>query len=159
MLRKICFFFKTFRVNCYVRIHGLIRQWDQKNSIVANSIRKVEDFNEITHHNLSVALHYYQIQNPQPKSSTQKKLQYDDMDLQEQDDLALSETNFNPIQQNVMKILKSSNDPIGVSFEKMINLLGDSFSQEQIKDAILSLFEDGHIFSLKEDYFKVTVDK
>lgn len=96
------------------------------------------------------------IHNPKPKSSVSKKIIYDDdMDLQT-DDLQ-SDIQLTPIQNNIMEILKRSKDEFGVPYEQILNHLKGDFGQEQIKEAILNLFDHGLIFSLKEDHFKITV--
>jgi hypothetical protein len=136
---------------------GNLRQWEGKTSIVVSKLRPVTDFNEVIFHNLEIIQAYYHFNKKAPKGNLSKKLDFND-DIG--DDLGgFNEGNLTSLQQAVMELLKKSKSSVGVPLNDINSSLGDRFAFDEIQNAVISLFEEGLVFSVKENHFKVTSEK
>lgn len=137
---------------------GPPRIWEKVPSLVANNIRRVTDFNEVIFHNLEVIqVYYYLTKKPTKNGSGQtKKLDFGG-DIDDLGDYNTS--NLTGLQSSVLELLRKSKSLNGVPLSDITSSLGDRYSTDEVNNAVVALFEEGMVFSPKENYFKVTVDQ
>ena len=97
----------------------------------------------------------------QPKgnsgSSIKKQLDYGDGIV---DDFAgMDDNTLTPLQSSIMEICKKSKSMNGSALADITQQLGDRYSVEEINNSVVALFDEGLIYSIKENHFKVTTDK
>jgi len=151
------------RENIYVRVHGHVRAFGGKRSVVAFRVAPIVDMNELTTHILEVIhAHIYLTRpasTPMDTSNTANsgaaKAQNGGGDTgfsgQGQLDIGL-----NPQQQQVLNVIRSCIDEQGISITIVSGRL-KSMSPKSIRDAVDFLSSEGHIYSTVDDeHYKAT---
>lgn len=148
----------------YVKVSGNLRSFQNNRSVVAFSIRPLEDMNEITSHMLEVVQAHMMLSKPQTMQvggggggmsrpamggtggSGGGYSGANDM----------SSNGLNPSQNQVLRLIRSCPDAQGISILDLKQRLS-GMSMAAIKLAVEFLSNEGHIFStIDEDHFKST---
>lgn len=151
----------------YVKVSGNMRSFQNHRSVVAFSVRPLEDMNEITSHMLEVVQAHMMLSKPQSMSgggggmsSHVTPMSRPGMDstgggYAGANDLA----NVNGLsgnQNQVLSLIRGCPDPQGISIQDLKQRLS-GISLAVIKQAVEFLSNEGHIFStIDEDHYKST---
>ncbi|CAL8247739.1 unnamed protein product [Lota lota] len=154
----------------YVKVSGNLRSFQNHRSVVAFSIRQVEDLNEITSHMLEV------VQAHMALSKSPSTMGGDPVGVGTNSNSMLiarpgnmeaigggysgandiSTNGLSPNQNQVLRLIRSSQDTHGISLQELKQRLS-GMSLVVIKQAVEFLSNEGHIFStIDEDHFKAT---
>ncbi|PWA20637.1 hypothetical protein CCH79_00011503, partial [Gambusia affinis] len=167
----------------YVKVSGNLRsfqvnKFDLKNvtlygqnhrSVVAFSVRPLEDMNEITSHILEVVHAHMALSKPQTMPGIGGGMAVNSMPMLQQGPGmtagSYTGTNENPLmvinglsgnQNQVLSLIKGCPDPQGISIQDLKQRLS-GISLAVIKQAVEFLSNEGHIFStIDEDHYKST---
>uniref|UniRef100_A0A3B5KSK4 Replication protein A C-terminal domain-containing protein n=1 Tax=Xiphophorus couchianus TaxID=32473 RepID=A0A3B5KSK4_9TELE len=147
----------------YVKVSGNLRSFQNHRSVVAFSVRTLEDMNEITSHILEVVHAHMALGKPQ--TMVRKCLM---PMLQQGPGMTAGSyagTNEIPLmvinglsgnQNQVLSLIKGCPDPQGISIQDLKQRL-NGISLTVIKQAVEFLSNEGHIFStIDEDHYKST---
>ena len=148
--------------NMYVKVFGQVRTFADKLNVSAFSVRRVEDFNELSHHFLSVIythlaltkgpLNAARAVNDVPNFSTNAQ----GMDVTMQNQTGFTNNDFNagggeftPLQLLVLNAFKAGVDSEeGVNVNHVINQLAkNNVSAENVRKTVFELQDDGHLYS------------
>lgn len=150
----------------YVKVSGNLRSFQNNRSLVAFSVRPLEDMNEVTSHMLEV-VHAHMLQS-KPQATTGGS---GGMNL-----MSVSHTSMGSVgsaggysgahtmlvnglsanQNQVLALIKSCQDPQGISMQDLKQKL-NSMSVNAIRQIVDFLGNEGHIFStIDEDHFRST---
>ncbi|XP_051577567.1 replication protein A 32 kDa subunit-like isoform X2 [Myxocyprinus asiaticus] len=150
----------------YVKVSGNLRSFQNNRSLVAFSIRPLEDMNEVTSHMLEVVHTHMQQSKPQammgggggmnmmPTSHTSiggmgSAGGYSGASMMLVNGLSAN-------QNQVLSLIKSCHDPQGISTQDLKQKL-NSMSVAVIRQIVDFLSNEGHIFStIDEDHFRST---
>ncbi|XP_029360967.1 replication protein A 32 kDa subunit [Echeneis naucrates] len=152
----------------YVKVSGNLRSFQNHRSVVAFSVRPLEDMNEVTSHMLEVVQAHLVLSKPQGTlavgggmssnvmltshpgmSSTGMVVSYAGAH-----DMANNGLSGN--QNQVLSLIRGCPDPQGISIQDLKQRLS-GMSLAVIKQAVEFLSNEGHIFStIDEDHFKST---
>uniref|UniRef100_A0A3P9ND95 Replication factor A protein 2 n=1 Tax=Poecilia reticulata TaxID=8081 RepID=A0A3P9ND95_POERE len=142
----------------YVKVSGNLRSFQVNKSVVAFSVRPLEDMNEITSHILEVVHAHMAL-----------RVAVNSMPMHQQgpgmNTGSYAGTNENPLmvinglsanQNQVLSLIKGCPDPQGISIQDLKQRLS-GISIAVIKQAVEFLSNEGHIFStIDEDHYKST---
>lgn len=168
---------ETPQENMYVRITGMVKEFNGTRSITAQSIRKVSTGNELTHHMLEVV---YSAQKHEKKKTTTNmhtKMPQSAMISPYGMNTSMSMTNSSPAlalnmnNQHFSAAQESGNDlhdtvlnfikvegeqsDIGADIKECIRSLAGTYSEQQIMKSLSHLSSEGHIYStVNEESFK-----
>lgn len=150
----------------YVKVSGNLRSFQNHRSLVAFSIRPLEDMNEITSHMLEVVHAHMALAKPQTMSSMGGGMSSNMATPMSRSatggmdgsggghDPGLDGLNGN--QKQVLSLIRSCPDPQGISIQDLKQRLS-GVSLSVIKQAVEILSNEGHIFStIDEDHYKST---
>lgn len=150
----------------YVKVSGNLRSFQNHRSLVAFSIRPLDDMNEITSHMLEVVHAHMALAKPQSTSSVGGGMGGSMMNPMSRSgmggmmgtggghDPGLDGLSGN--QKQVLSLIRSCPEPQGISIQELKQRLGGT-SLSVIKQAVEILSNEGHIFStIDEDHFKST---
>nr|XP_057909736.1 replication protein A 32 kDa subunit [Doryrhamphus excisus] len=145
----------------YVKISGNLRSFQNNRSVVAFSVRALEDMNEITSHMLEVVQAHMALgkTSGQPGQSSSALMRSTggmggDVGYAGASDMTNNGLSAN--QNQVLSLIRGCPDPRGISIHD-IKLRLDSLSMTVIKQVVEFLSNEGHIFStIDEDHFKST---
>jgi replication factor A2 len=152
------------RENIYVRVHGHVRAFAGKRSVVAFRVSPIVDMNEVTTHILEVIhAHVYLTRNSSTPMDTST---VSGSKAPSTFDNGGGETGFprsaqldiglNPQQQQVLNAIRTCMDEQGISIAVVCSRL-KSMSQTAIRDAVDFLSSEGHIYSTVDDeHYKST---
>jgi len=160
------------RENIYVRVHGHVRAFGGKRSVVAFRVTPVPDVNEVTTHILEVIYAHAFLTRAAAAAGTP-------MDTNGE-----SVTNGHPVigdqipspthngngmdggqvdiglnvqQQQVLNVIRSSMEEHGMDLTHVSGKLGKSMSMKAIKEVIEFLSSEGHIYStIDDEHYKAT---
>lgn len=162
------------RENIYVRVHGHVRAFAGKRSVVAFRVTPIADMNELTTHMLEVIYsHAYLVRggttmdtnapqqqqantsantgNAEPAAVTNGAHPAGNVNVGGHLDIGL-----NPEQQQVLNVLRSTMDEQGMSIAGVSSQL-KHLSQRVIRDCIDFLSSEGHIYStIDDEHYKPT---
>lgn len=137
------------QINTYVRVHGLIRDQNNKRHLLILSIRPLEDLNELPCHFLEVM-----------RFTLEAKKLAEGPDVQPSTDTVAFDstmTGMSSEQMTVLEIVRSANDvECGIEKRDILTKLPKNIVSrlEEILDFLLS---EGHIYTTSsEDFFKAT---
>ncbi|TSK34906.1 Replication protein A 32 kDa subunit [Bagarius yarrelli] len=151
----------------YVKVSGNLRSFQNNRSLVAFSVRPLEDMNEITSHMLEVVQAHMLLSKPHntmggggmnssmvptPRSGM------GGMGISGSYSGASSMANngLNPNQNQVLCLIKSCPEPQGISIQELKQRLS-GMSMAVIRQVVDFLSNEGHIFStIDEDHFRST---
>ncbi|XP_054638591.1 replication protein A 32 kDa subunit isoform X2 [Dunckerocampus dactyliophorus] len=149
----------------YVKISGNLRSFQNNRSVVAFSVRPLEDMNEITSHMLEVVQAHMVL--GKPRSSDQPG-QSASVLMQPAGSMAgivgggyagacdMVNNGLSANQNQVLSLIRGCPDPRGISIHDLKMRLGN-LSMAVIKQVVEFLSNEGHIFStIDEDHFKST---
>ncbi|XP_026172602.1 replication protein A 32 kDa subunit [Mastacembelus armatus] len=147
----------------YVKVSGNLRSFQNHRSVVAFSIRPLEDMNEITSHMLEVVQAHMALGKPQTMPGARGGMTSDITPMSRPamgggyagaNDMTNNGLSAN--QNQVLSLIRSCPDPQGISIQDLKQRLS-GISLTVIKQAVEFLSNEGHIFStIDEDHFKST---
>lgn len=150
----------------YVKVSGNLRSFQNHRSVVAFSVRPLEDMNEITSHMLEVVQAHMALSKPQTMSSAGGGMIGKDTTVSQPgkeggggvyagaNDMVNNGLSGN--QNQVLSLIKGCQDPQGISIQALMQRLG-GMNMALIKAAVEFLSNEGHIFStIDEDHYKST---
>lgn len=152
----------------YVKVSGNLRSFQNHRSVVAFSVRPLEDMNEITSHMLEVVQAHMMLSKPQTTSSTggggmtggimtpMSRPAMGGMGggYSGANDMAYNGLSAN--QNQVLRLIRGCPDPQGISIQDLRQRLS-GMSVPVIKQAVEFLSNEGHIFStIDDDHYKST---
>ncbi|XP_048882359.1 replication protein A 32 kDa subunit [Brienomyrus brachyistius] len=148
----------------YVKVSGNLRSFQNHKTVVAFSVRPLEDINEITSHMLEVVQAHMLLSKPQmggavPVNKPTGSVSFGGMGSTGGGYSGASDlvnNGLSPSQNQVLSLIKSCPDPQGISIQDLkMRLSGMSIAV--IKQAVEFLSNEGHIFStIDEDHFRST---
>lgn len=153
--------------NTYVKVSGNLRSFQNNRSLVAFSVRMLEDMNEITSHMLEVVQAHMVLSKPSVTMSTGGGMNSSMMGSRSGMGSVSSSTGYsgassiannglNPNQNQVLCLIKSCPEPQGISIQDLKQRLG-TMSMPIIRNVVDFLSNEGHIFStIDEDHFRST---
>ncbi|KAJ8289247.1 hypothetical protein COCON_G00019060 [Conger conger] len=128
----------------YVKVSGNLRSFQSHRSVVAFSIRPVEDMNEVTSHMLEVVRAHMLLGKTQGTQGGYSGA--NDM----------SSNGLSPAQNQVLSLIRSCPDPQGIHIQDLKQRLS-GMSIALIKQAVEFLCNEGHVFStIDEEHFRST---
>jgi hypothetical protein len=139
----------------YVRAFGKLKNGklkEEKNSVVAFNIKNVTDFNEITYHLLECIYVFGGRKNNEETIiyNENKKSLIDDDD-------EFENPTYTKAQKRIIEIIRSTDIPDGPSFEDLASILeSEKIFENEISKAIKDLFQNGELYSSKENHFRLT---
>ncbi|XP_068998356.1 replication protein A 32 kDa subunit isoform X1 [Embiotoca jacksoni] len=150
----------------YVKVSGNLRSFQNHRSVVAFSIRPLEDMNEITSHMLEVVQAHMVLSKPQTMSGGGGGMSSNTTPMSRPttgstggsytgaNDMA--NNGLSPNQNQVLSLIRGCPDAQGISIQDLKQRLGN-ISLSIIKQAVEFLSNEGHIFStIDEDHYKST---
>ncbi|XP_029959089.1 replication protein A 32 kDa subunit [Salarias fasciatus] len=152
----------------YVKVSGNLRSFQNHRSVVAFSVRPLEDMNEITSHMLEVVQAHMMLSKPQTMSSAGGGMTGGMMTPMSRpamggmggggytgaNDMAYNGLSAN--QNQVLSLIRGCPEPQGISIHDLRQRLS-GMSVPVIKQAVEFLSNEGHIFStIDEDHYKST---
>ncbi|XP_070822791.1 replication protein A 32 kDa subunit [Chaetodon trifascialis] len=150
----------------YVKVSGNLRSFQNHRSVVAFSVRPLEDMNEITSHMLEVVQAHMVLSKPQtmPGAGVGMSTNVTPMSRPGMDSMRGSYAGANDMTNNglsanqnqVLSLIRSCPFPQGISIQDLKQRLS-GISLPVIKQAVEFLSNEGHIFStIDEDHYKST---
>ncbi|XP_070691486.1 replication protein A 32 kDa subunit isoform X2 [Pempheris klunzingeri] len=148
----------------YVKVSGNLRSFQNHRSVVAFSVRPLEDMNEITSHMLEVVQAHMALGKPQSTSGGGGGGMSSNATPTSRPDVGGSYAGANEMlnnglsanQNQVLSLIRSCPEPQGISIQDLKLRLG-GISLSIIKQAVEFLSNEGHIFStIDEDHYKST---
>uniref|UniRef100_A0A4W6DH75 Replication factor A protein 2 n=1 Tax=Lates calcarifer TaxID=8187 RepID=A0A4W6DH75_LATCA len=128
----------------YVKVSGNLRSFQNHRSVVAFSVRPLEDMNEITSHMLEVVQAHMVLFSSHAQLVSPRTV------------CSLSCTSCPLLFARVLSLIRSCQDAQGISIQDLKQRLS-GMSLAVIKQAVEFLSNEGHIFStIDEDHFKST---
>ncbi|XP_062848243.1 replication protein A 32 kDa subunit [Trichomycterus rosablanca] len=154
--------------NTYVKVSGNLRSFQNNRSLVAFSVRPLDDMNEITSHMLEVVQAHLLLSKPQAMTgggggmnSSMASVSRTGMGSMDTSGgysgaSAMANNGLNPNQNQVLCMIKSCPEPQGISIQELKQRLG-GMSIIVIRQVVDFLSNEGHIFStIDEDHFRST---
>lgn len=148
----------------YVKVSGNLRSFQNHRSVVAFSVRPLEDMNEITSHMLEVVQAHMALGRPQSGSGGGTSGNVATMSRTVMETTSggyagandMANNGLSPNQNQVLSLIRSCPDPQGISIQDLKQRLS-GISLAVIKQAVEFLSNEGHIFStIDEDHYKST---
>lgn len=158
----------------YVKVSGNLRSFQNHRSVVAFSVRPLEDMNELTSHMLEVVQAHMALAKPQTMTSaggmnsSMSSMSRTNMGTMGSMGSmggmggsysganSMVNNGLNASQNQVLSLIRSCPDPQGISIQEIRQRLS-GMSINVIKQAVDFLSNEGHIFStIDEDHFKST---
>lgn len=150
----------------YVKVSGNMRSFQNHRSVVAFSVRPLEDMNEITSHMLEVVQAHMVLGKPQsmPGAGRGMSSNITPMSGPVKENMGGSYAGANEMANNglsanqnqVLSLIRGCPYPQGISIQDLKQRLG-GMSLVAIKQAVEFLSNEGHIFStIDEDHYKST---
>ncbi|KAF7647309.1 hypothetical protein LDENG_00174430 [Lucifuga dentata] len=152
----------------YVKVSGNLRSFQNHRSVVAFSIRPLEDMNEITSHMLEVVQAHLALSKPQTigggGGTSSNMVSMPQPGMGSMGGMAggyagandMVNNGLSPNQNQVLSLIRSCPEPQGISIQDLKQRLG-SMNLAVIKQAVEFLSNEGHIFStIDEDHYKST---
>jgi len=156
----------------YVKVSGNLRSFQNVKSVVAFSVRPLEDMNEITSHMLEVVQAHMALSKPQNTSAggggvmNSSSMNSSSMSMSRPGNNSstggysgandMANNGLNPNQNQVLSLISGCQDAEGISLQELKQRLG-GMSMPVIRQAVEFLSNEGHIFStIDEDHYKST---
>ncbi|TRY93673.1 hypothetical protein DNTS_001122 [Danionella cerebrum] len=148
----------------YVKVSGNLRSFQNNRSLVAFSLRVLEDMNEITSHMLEVVNAHMHLSKAQSTTGTfsggmnEMPVSHAGMGTSGGYSGAsmMLANGLSANQNQVLGLIKSCREAHGISMQELKQKLG-SMSQNVIRQTVDFLSNEGHIFStIDEDHFRST---
>lgn len=154
----------------YVKVSGNLRSFQNHRSVVAFSVRPLEDMNEITSHMLEVVQAHMVLSKPQTTLSAGGGMTSSSVPPMSRPTMGssvgmggsyaggndMANNGLSPNQNQVLCLIRSCPEPQGISIQDLKQRLS-GISLAVIKQAVEFLSNEGHIFStIDEDHYKST---
>lgn len=153
----------------YVKVSGNLRSFQNHRSVVAFSVRPLEDMNEITSHMLEVVQAHMVLSKPQTMSGAGGGMSSSVTPMSRPTMASaggmgggyaggndMANNGLSPNQNQVLSLIRSCPEPQGISIQDLKQRLS-GISLAVIKQAVEFLSNEGHIFStIDEDHYKST---
>lgn len=148
----------------YVKVSGNLRSFQNHRSVVAFSVRPLEDMNEITSHMLEVVQAHMVLSKPQTTLGVTGGMSSKVVPMSKPGGMGGSYAGANDMANNglsanqnqVLSLIRSCPEPQGISLQDLKQRLS-GISLVIIKQAVEFLSNEGHIFStIDEDHYKST---
>ncbi|KAK2854761.1 hypothetical protein Q7C36_006630 [Tachysurus vachellii] len=152
----------------YVKVSGNLRSFQNNRSLVAFSVRPLEDMNEITSHMLEVVQAHMQLIKPHNMMGGGGSMNSSTMPMSRpglggmgmsgsySGASSMANNGLNPNQNQVLCLIKSCPEPQGISIQELKQRLS-GMSMTIIRQVVDFLSNEGHIFStIDEDHFRST---
>lgn len=151
----------------YVKVSGNLRSFQNHRSVVAFSVRPLEDMNEITSHMLEVVHAHMALSKPQSTSNAGGAMNINTAPMPVMGNMGgmggsymgandMVNNGLSANQNQVLSLIRSCPDPQGISIQDLKQRLS-GISISVIKQAVEFLSNEGHIFStIDEDHYKST---
>lgn len=148
----------------YIRVFGALRKFDDKMSVLAYDIRKVEDHNEITYHMVeAVSVHKFHTTASVPGAEAGGASAMQDNFASGMAGDAASGVggggdSFSGVQDAVnVAVQNAANDETGASVQEILSAC-TGHPEGDVRGAIQHLVQEGHLYStVDEDHFKSTL--
>nr|XP_050849108.1 replication protein A 32 kDa subunit-like [Vespula vulgaris] len=135
--------------NIYVRVHGTIRYYNDKQHILAISIVPIEDLSELTNHLLEVT---YITLKAQEVTGVDIKVSNDERNVESN-----TCNNMDPNQSAIFNIILAGSDTDCGIEKAVIKKCAPAHLKSQIDTILEFLINEGHIYTtLTNDHFKTT---
>jgi len=158
------------REQTYVRVVGKIRNFQNQKQIVAFDVRPVKDFNEVTYHLIHcIQVHLANTTEQSPAKGAGGESSHANQAFgygaapsynapAAASNMGGGDSGLNDIQQSVMNIIEQhGTGEMGCQFGDVKSQLGARFTEQQLREAIDFLSNEGHLYStIDEDHFKAT---
>uniref|UniRef100_A0A8B9JGY2 Replication protein A2 n=1 Tax=Astyanax mexicanus TaxID=7994 RepID=A0A8B9JGY2_ASTMX len=156
--------------NTYVKVSGNLRSFQNNRSLVAFSVRPLEDMNEITSHMLEVVQAHMLLSKPQVggggggMNSNATPISRPGMGGMSSAGMtggysganAMANNGLSANQNQVLSLIKSCPEPQGISIQELKQRLS-GMNVTVIRQVVDFLSNEGHIFStIDEDHFRST---
>lgn len=142
----------------YLRIIGQIKDYDGKKSLVAHSVRKIADGNELTHHFLEVVYSAEKFARADRIGGMAAPVS---MAQAASTPLAAAATGGgaggDALKDQVLNYIKVEGESleVGAPVGKLVQMLSANYGESQVRAAIEDLASEGHIYStINEDNYK-----
>ncbi|KAK9864910.1 hypothetical protein WJX84_000889 [Apatococcus fuscideae] len=165
------------RLGVYVRVHGHLRVFDGQKSVVAFNMRPITDFNEVTYHCLqSIFQHLHLTKGTRTGPPGGGSLAARTAGALPQTNGAgnggaygggaaasypaagTSGTGRTAVQEEALAVFNTSNaqsSEVGISVDQVVGQLAGKFSEQQVRQAVAFLSDEGQIYSTIDDlHFK-----
>uniref|UniRef100_A0A4W4H674 Replication factor A protein 2 n=1 Tax=Electrophorus electricus TaxID=8005 RepID=A0A4W4H674_ELEEL len=153
----------------YVKVSGNLRSFQNNRSLVAFSVRPLEDMNEITSHMLEVVQAHMLLSKPQAMMGggggginssivpiSRPGMSGMGMSGSYSGASAMANNGLSPNQNQVLCLIKSCPEPQGISIQELKQRLS-GMNMTVIRQVVDFLSNEGHIFStIDEDHFRST---
>lgn len=148
------------REGLYVRVVGQLKTYHDKKHVTAFNLRAVEDFNEITHHFLEVIhAHLYNTKGPIPAGLAPQKLAAKPSNMgvnqaahHQAHAPQAGGDRMQQLSENILEIIQARRDqPEGVGITEIYNVLHDVATFDEVKKTLMSMAENLHIYTTKDD--------
>ncbi|XP_044062635.1 replication protein A 32 kDa subunit isoform X2 [Siniperca chuatsi] len=151
----------------YVKVSGNLRSFQNHRSVVAFSVRPLDDMNEITSHMLEVVQAHMVLSKPQSGAGGGMSSHVTPMSRPGIDSMGgmgggyagandMTNNGLSANQNQVLSLIRSCPDQQGISIQDLKQRLS-GISLAVIKQAVEFLSNEGHIFStIDEDHYKST---
>eukprot|EP00300_Choanocystis_sp_HF-7_P023827 c25213_g1_i1.p1 GENE.c25213_g1_i1~~c25213_g1_i1.p1 ORF type:complete len:283 (+),score=63.02 c25213_g1_i1:126-851(+) len=155
-----------FQEHTWVRVYGALRQFESQTNILAYNIQLVNDFNEITYHmiecisihkrNTSPAVSVATSQNPVQNINFSPSYARPPPYVGQQPSSNNNLDGFSGLQNMILEAVRPSANEEGVHVNEIFRQC-PGFSEAAIREAILELTNEGHVYStVDEERYKVT---
>lgn len=154
-----------FREDTYVRVYGYIKVHDgEKKTIVAFSVNRLVDFNELTYHMLAVIharLKMKQIanaDNSMMSPGTGENMQFGNSSGQRDFGQNMDNSGMSKTQAQVLQIISGTSSSEGMAMDDIRRKM-QGVSESEIRKAVEFLSNEGHVYStIDDDHFRSTND-
>mmetsp|Transcript_9039 Transcript_9039/g.15098 ORF Transcript_9039/g.15098 Transcript_9039/m.15098 type:complete len:281 (+) Transcript_9039:176-1018(+) len=147
--------------NQYLRVIGQIKDYDGKKSLVAHSIRKITDGNELTHHFLEVVYSAEKYARAERIGGMAAPVSMATNNHASTPLAAASSGGGggggDGLKDQVLNYIKVEGEAleVGAPVGKLVQMLSGSYGESQVRAAIEDLASEGHIYStINEDNYK-----
>lgn len=142
----------------YLRIIGQIKDYDGKKSLVAHSIRRITDGNELTHHFLEVVHSAEKYARGERIGGMAAPVSMASNTMNSSTPVAAASSGGgDSLKDQVLNYVKVEGESleVGAPVGKLVQMLSGSFGESQVRAAIEDLASEGHIYStINEDNYK-----
>lgn len=145
----------------YVKVSGNLRSFQNNRSLVAFSVRVLEDMNEVTSHMLEVVNAHVSLSKPQNMGggggpNTMSVSHTSMVSAGSYSGASMLVNGLSANQNQVLGLIKSCHEPQGISMQDLKQKLS-TMSVNVIRQIVDFLSNEGHIFStIDEDHFRST---
>lgn len=156
-----------WRPGVYVRVHGNMRTFESKRTIVAFNIRPIMDFNEVTYHLLHCIFQHAHFSNDAAKASSANgayPAQRQPPQQQQHTSLAngsafATDNGLSGVEKAIAQVMQSPEavcNPSGVSTNEVVSALAGQFMAQQVRNGIQRLVDEGHVYTTCDEFhFKI----